>query len=172
MKNVRIAIAVFLFVLMLSTASEPQALHDPLLEHFAGNWLLQGTIAGRETTHDIESEWVLNHQYIRLHELSRDKTSAGQPAYEAIVFIGMDPASSGYSCLWLDSTAGTGLSAQGIAHAKPSGNEIPFLFQGKDGSTFHTTFVYAPATDTWQWIMDGEEGGKLVPFARVKLTRK
>ena len=27
-------------------------------------------------------------------------------------------------------------------------------------------------SDTWQWMMDNEENGKLQPFARVKLTRK
>lgn len=173
MKNaVRTALPIFLSVIMLATVAQPQAHHDALLDHFTGNWLLHGTIAGRETTHDIEAEWVLGHQYIRFHELSRDKTPAGQSAYEAIVFIGMDPASSGYSCLWLDSTAGTGLSAQGIAHGKRSGDEIAFLFQSKDGSNFHTTFIYSSATDTWHWIMDNEEAGKLVPFARVKLTRK
>lgn len=173
MKNaVRNILTIFISVVTLSLVSQSQAIHDPLLDHFTGNWVLQGTIAGRETTHDIESEWVLNHQYIRFHELSRDKTGTGQAAYEAIVFIGLDPASGEYSCLWLDSTAGTGLSGQGIGHGKRSGDEIAFLFQGKDGSKFHTTFIYAPATDTWQWIMDGEEGGKMAPFARVKLTRK
>src|SRR5579872_4632366 len=34
--------------------------HDPLLDHLAGNWVLQGTIAGKETTHDVEAAWVLN----------------------------------------------------------------------------------------------------------------
>jgi hypothetical protein len=32
--------------------------------------------------------------------------------------------------------------------------------------------VYSKNTNTWQWLMDGEEGGKLQPFARVKLTKK
>jgi len=46
------------------------------------------------------------------------------------------------------------------------------LFKGNDGSLFHTTFAYSKGADTWQWIMDGEEGGKLHPFARVRLTKK
>lgn len=49
---------------------------------------------------------------------------------------------------------------------------IAFLFKGKDGSFFHTTFAYSKGTDTWQWLMDGEEGGKLQSFARVRLTKK
>jgi hypothetical protein len=91
--------------------------------------------------------------------------------YEAIVFIGWDQSTGQYACLWLDSTGGGGLSAQAIGYAKPSGDEIAFLFKGSDGSIFHTTFVYNKDGDSWQWIMDGEEDGKLQPFARVSLTR-
>ena len=48
---------------------------------------------------------------------------------------------------------------------------IAFLFKTKAGN-FHTTFAYTKSTDTWQWLMDDEESGKVVPFARVKLVRK
>jgi len=145
---------------------------DPLLDHLIGKWVLQGTIAGRETTHDIAVEWVLGHQYVQLHEVSREKNANADPAYEAIVFIGWDQPLSQYACLWLDVTGGGGLSAQAIGHAGRSGDKIAFLFKGSDGSNFHTTFVYDRDTDSWQWLMDGEENGKLQPFARVKITRQ
>ena len=45
------------------------------------------------------------------------------------------------------------------------------VFKFSDTNQFHTTFLYDRNTDTWQWIMDGEENGKLQPFARVKLTK-
>ena len=153
------------------SAQQP-TFQDPLLDHLVGKWVLQGTIEGRETKHDISAEWVLGHQYVRLHEVSREKDAQGQAAYEAIVFIGWDQPTSQYACLWLDSTGGGGLAAQAIGHAKRSGEEIAFLFKGGDGSLFHTTFAYSRVTDTWQWLMDGEEGGKLQPFARVTLTKK
>lgn len=57
-------------------------------------------------------------------------------------------------------------------HAKRGGNEIAFLFNGPNGSVFHTTFAYDKAANTWRWLMDDEEGGRLQPFARVKLTKK
>jgi hypothetical protein len=155
----------------LSASAQRMAGPDPLLDRMTGHWVLQGTIAGHETTHDVEPEWVLGHEYLRLHEVSRDKNAQGRAAYEAIVFIEWDETASEYRCLWLDSTAGGGLSGQGIAHAKRDGDQIPFLFKSKGGD-FHNTFAYNKSNDTWQWIMDGEDGGKLVPFARVKLTRK
>ena len=172
-----LAILALLFMTSFSTSAQESAHKEHLLDRLAGNWILQGTIAGRETTHDIESEWVLSHEYLRFHETSREKNAQGQPAYEAIVFIEWDEPSNQYKCLWLDSTAGGGLSAP-IALGKRDHDEITLVFRDKDDkdkdkdSGVHTTFAYNKATDTWSWLIDNESGGKLTPFARVKLTRK
>jgi hypothetical protein len=143
---------------------------DALLDHMTGHWVLQGMIAGRETTHDVDVEWVLGHEYLQLHETAREKNAQGRAAYEAIVYVEWDEAAKEYRCLWLDSTSGGGIGGT-IARARRDGDQIPFLFKSKGGD-FHTTFAYNKNSDTWQWIMDGEDGGKLAPFARVKLTRK
>jgi hypothetical protein len=171
-----LAILALLFLTSLSASAQGPAPKDPLLDHLAGNWILQGTIAGHETTHDIESEWVLNHEYLRFHEISREKNAQGQPAYEAIVFIEWDGPANEYKCLWLDSTGSGGLSAP-IALGKRSNDEIAFLFRDKDGekdkdSGVRTRFVYNKSDDTWNWLIDNEDAGKLTSFARVKLTRK
>jgi hypothetical protein len=163
--------ALLAFVPLLAAAQAPP-LQDPLLDRLIGAWVLRGTIAGSQTTHDVVFDWVLDHQYVRFHEVSREKDAKGQPAYEAIVFIGWDEDAGDYACLWLDSTGGGGLAAQAIGHAKRSGDQLAFIFHGKDGSAFHTTFAYDKASASWQWLMDGEEGGNLKPFARVRLTRK
>jgi hypothetical protein len=166
---------VILALLILTTvaaAAPPPAFEDALLDRMTGTWVLRGTIAGKQTTHDLVCEWVLGHQYVRIREISREKGAGGQPEYEAIVFIGWDEKAGRYACLWLDSTGGGGLAAQAIGQGQRKGDEIAFLFKGADGSIFHTTFVYAKDTDTWQWLMDGEANGKLEPFARVRLTKK
>ncbi len=167
-------VRIFALIVLVSFSALAQqtTFQDPLLDHLIGKWILQGTIDGKATTHDIAADWVLDHQYVRLSEVSREKNAKGQAEYEAIVFIGWDQPASQYACLWLDSTGGGGLTGQAIGHAKRGGDEIAFLFKGADGSLFHTTFAYSKGADTWQWSMDGEEGGKLQPFARVKLTRK
>src|ERR1700722_13677642 len=90
----------------ISSSAQQSMRADPLLDRLTGNWTMQGTIAEHETTHDIEAEWVLGHEYLRLHETSRQKNAQGQPAYEAIVFIEWDESSNEYKCLWLDSTGG------------------------------------------------------------------
>jgi hypothetical protein len=165
-------ILVLLFMTSFSASTQEPTRKDPLLDRLTGSWILQGAIAGQETTHDIESEWVLNHEYLRLHETSREKNGQGQPKYEAIVFIEWDESSNEYKCLWLDSTGGGGLSAP-IARGKRGIDEITFFFRDKDkDSGVHTTFAYSKGTDTWSWLIDNEDGGKLTSFARVKLTRK
>ena len=139
--------AAFVAVFAGTALAQQTAFRDSLLDRLAGRWVMQGTIAEGRTTHDVTAEWVLAHQYLRIHEVSREKDAKGAAAYEAMVFIGWDPDSSEYACLWLDSTGGGGLSAPVIGHAKRGGDEIPFVFRSPDGSAFHTTFAYDRTTD-------------------------
>jgi hypothetical protein len=168
-----LAILALLFMTFFPASAQEPTHKDPLLDHLTGSWILQGTIGGHETTHDIDSEWVLNHEYLRFHEISREKNAQGRPAYEAIVFIEWDESLNEYECLWLDSTGGGGLSNP-IAQGKRGTDEITFLFKDKDDKSggVHTTFVYRKDTDSWNWLIDNESGGKLTSFARVRLTRK
>jgi hypothetical protein len=144
-----------------------------LLDHLAGDWVLQGTIDGKQTTHDVHAEWVLNHEYLRLYELSREKNAKGDAVYEAIVFLGWDAKAQQYTCLWLDSTSGNGLSAETIGRAKvtPPATSIPFIFTISGSESLHTTFTYDASTDTWRWVIDDEDKGKTDRFADVRLTR-
>jgi len=167
-------IKIILFTLLVSVTISAQqtSFQDSLLDRMTGNWILKGTIAGQEVTHDIEVSWILEHQYLQISEISREKDADGTAAYEALVLIGWDSDLSKYACLWLDVTGGGGLSAKAITgYAERNGDEIPFLFKINEESVWHTTFVYDRYTDTWQWNMDGEDNGKLKPFARVKLTK-
>ena len=161
-----------ILLFFLRASSQQTTFQDSLLEHMVGTWILHGTIAGKETTHDIRAAWVLDHEYLQFQETSHEKKASGDAEYEAIVYIGWDQPSSRYACLWLDNTGGGGLNGQAIGYAKRSSDEIAFLFKGSDGSNFHTTFAYDKKSNSWRWLMDGEENGKLVPFARVTLTKK
>lgn len=166
-----LCVLIALVPVALPASAQTSGLQDPLLDRLIGEWVLEGTIAGRQTTHDVTFDWVLGHEYVRLHEVSRERDAAGRPEYEAIVFIGQGRSPGEYACLWLDSTGGGGLSSGPMGYGVVDGDSIPFLFKFPDG-TFHTTFVYDRSTDTWGWHMDGEEDGALKPFARVTLSRK
>jgi len=145
---------------------------DPLLDHMIGRWVLRGQIAGRATTHDVTCRWVLGNEYVEMHERSRERTAGGSPAYEAIVYIGRDPRSREYAVMWLDNTAYGAFAPAGVGHAHAAGDSIPFLFRYSDTASFHTTFLYDRARDSWQWHMDNDESGTRKPFARVTLSRR
>ena len=154
-----------------AVVAQSTAFQDSLLDRFAGTWVLQGTIEGKQTTHDVAAGWILGHEYMQFREISREKDSTGAPAYEALVTIGWDAASGQYACLWLDNTSGAGLTGViGFANREPG--RIVFLFKSKDGSLFHTTFERNRKADTWRWLMDGEENGKIQPFARLSMQRR
>jgi len=142
-----------------------------LLEKMTGHWVLRGTIANEQTTHDVDAEWVLDKEYIQIHEVSREKDAGGKPKYEAIVHVVWDPKVGEYACLWLDTTGVATFPEAGVGRARPSGDAIRFRFTDPTGG-INTTFAYDRANDSWSWSIDNDDKGKITPFARVTLTRK
>jgi len=43
---------------------------DSLLDRLVGRWVLRGTIARQQTTHDVTFEWMLGRRYVQMHEVS------------------------------------------------------------------------------------------------------
>ena len=152
--------------------AQQSTFRDSLLDHMTGEWVLDGIIDSAKTTHDVSIAWVLGHQYLQLHESSREKNLQGTPAYEAIVYIGWDKPSGRYVCLWLDVTGGGGLSPHAFGYATKASDTLAFLFKSGSGGVFHTTMIHHPATADWQWVMDDEQNGVPEPFARLTMKRK
>ena len=172
MRRVLMALIVIAGTVVSTGSAQAARPEVELLDRLVGSWILEGSIEGKATTHDVVATWVLNGQYVQLHEVSRERDAQSRPAYEAFVYVTWEPSRGEYSCLWLDSTSNAGLSNGVLGRAKPAGDELRLLFTQADGNTFHTTFAYDRKTDTWQWRMDGEEKGNLTPFARAKLRHK
>ncbi|HUO14375.1 MAG TPA: hypothetical protein VMX38_05255, partial [Verrucomicrobiae bacterium] len=157
------------FLSSFAVAQQPPV-NSPLLGHLTGKWVLDGMIAGKNVTHDVDGEWVLDHHYVRIHEVSREKTDKHKPQYEALIMIGWNEESKQYACAWLDVYGG--LSPLSIGIGTPKENEIPFVFKDEKGNVSLTNdFVYEPKRDTWEWRIDNIDNGTAKPFARVKLTR-
>ncbi len=146
---------------------------DPasLLDRLEGQWLLRGNIAGKPTIHDVEAHWILHHEYLEIHEVSREKDTQGGPAYEAKLLVSWDQQTKQYACLWLDSTAGGALTSQVTCRGNPSASSIPFVFTISPADSIHTTFAYRENSDTWQWLIDNVTDGKTSRFADVELSR-
>jgi hypothetical protein len=165
-----LVLALFSLAAPVPAPAQQPTFQDPLLDHFVGHWKLEGMMDGPNTVHDVDAEWVLAHQYLRLHEVSRDHNAKGEPSYEAMVFIAWDQNKSEYVIAWLD-VYGDISPIASIAYAKKNANELAFVFNDPDGA-FHTTFAYDAKTDTWKMDMDATEKGQLKPFARTTLTRE
>jgi hypothetical protein len=159
-----------IFASLIATAQQPPV-SSPLLDHLAGKWLMMGTVGKQSTTHDLDAEWVLQHRYLRFHEVSREKNDKGEPQYEATVFIGWNEKSKQYACVWLDVYGG--LTSESIGVATPKENELDFVFTDEHGETsFTNTFVYDAKTNAWENRLDNVVKGEAKPFARFKLTKQ
>jgi hypothetical protein len=144
-----------------------------LMEKMTGKWVMRGTIGGDKVTHDVTVDRILNRQYLRIHEIAREKDATGQPAYEAWIHVAWDKAAKEFVVMWLDNTGVTNFSADGVGHGKPVGDRIPFIWKLADGSGIHNTFAYTRASNTWSWNIDNvDKAGKASPFGRVTLKRK
>jgi hypothetical protein len=145
---------------------------DSLFDRLVGSWVLHGTIAGQQTTHDVTFAWLLGREYVQMHEVSRERAPSGSPAYEAVVLFGRDPRTGEYACMWLDNTGYSAFEPAGTGRGRVTGDSISFLFNYTATARFHTTFVYHRASDSWQWHMDNDSAGVRRPFARVTLRRR
>jgi len=145
---------------------------DSVLDKLEGEWVMTGTVGNEEVTHDVYVDRILKRQYVRIHELSREKDADGEPAYEAWIHIAWDKENSEYVVMWLDNTAATNFAPEGVGHGKPDGDRIPFIWKSADGSGIHNTFKYDHTSETWAWEIDNvDKSKKASPFARLKLKR-
>jgi len=144
------------------------AADDAFLDHLSGTWVVTGTIGKAATTHDVKAEWILNRQYLRLSEISREKDASGRPQYNAEVLIAFDPAKQQYVCFWFDNTVVAATTDGGSAVRE--GDSLPFVFKSPDGDFFNT-MTYDVKADSWTWAMDGDVKGERKVFARLVLKR-
>jgi hypothetical protein len=98
MVNHRARLLLLLILCSANVASVQQPpVNSPLLDHLVGKWVLRGTIAGKETTHDVTAEWVLDHHYVMIHEISRQKSAKGEPQYQATIYIAWNEPTKDYA---------------------------------------------------------------------------
>jgi hypothetical protein len=140
---------------------------DQLLDKLAGHWQLTGAIMGRPANHSVDAEWVLNHQFLRIHELG--PSANGQSSYEALVFVGYDHTSERYVAHWIDIFGGR--TSETLGYGKRMDQSIVFVFEYPDGP-FHTTFRWDAQSGTWNWLMQTKDKtGKWVEFGNMNLSR-
>jgi hypothetical protein len=120
---------------------------DPLLDKMAGNWKVAGAIRGRLAEQSVEAQWVLNHQFLQVHEKGAPDPKTGAPTYEAMVMIGYDHTSERYVAHWTDIYGGR--FSETLGYGVRSGDQIEFVFEYPDGP-FRTTFRWLADKMQWQ----------------------
>lgn len=155
------------FVRVLPATDSPNdraPLRDEFLEKLAGRWNLTRIVRGTTQENKVEADWVLDHQFLRVHM----KDVASPSKYEADVYIGYDDTAKRYVVHWMD-TYGGRFSLRG--YGVREGNSIPFTFEDVD-ATIRNTFTYDPATQTWTClIVQKAKGGDWKTFAEDRLRR-
>jgi len=151
---------------------------DNLLDTLVGRWDVTGKIAGQSIRHLCEVDWVLNHQFLRVHFIDvdsrkpQDQREKGHqhPPYEAIVFVGYDNMSERYVVHWLDIFGGRFSEALGFGERENS-ESIKFVFQYPSGP-LHNTFHRNTDKDTWSIVIEQKDDkGKWTAFANEVLER-
>jgi hypothetical protein len=151
-----------------SLAQAAEGWQDDLADHITGAWKVEGQILGHDAHHEVNADWVLNHQFVRIHEKTAAAAPASEHRYEAIWFLGYDAVSDRYVLHLLDIFGGR--FSETLGYGTRNGNEIRFVFEYPDGP-FHTTFRWSAENATWQWLMEQKDkDGKLTTFADLKFT--
>jgi hypothetical protein len=175
MRNLFLCVVVVLTCLSLVVTTYPIAqepldgrdrvFRDELLDNLVGDWKLTRKIRGQSVENSARVEWVLNHQFLRIHM----KDVSTPPNYEAMVFIGYDNTSERYVAHWIDVFGGR--FSETLGYGTRSGNAIKFVFEYPDGP-FHDTFTWNPKTRTWNFLMQSKDKtGKWEIFAEDSLRR-
>lgn len=148
--------------------------HDDLLDHFVGKWAVNSTVYGRKFTLDRDAEWVMNHQYLRVHEKSHEALPRLNVPFERTFFIGYNRPSKRYvvyelSVHGIDNPN----DPPGFAYAERSGNELKIVFRNGSEVVGVGRNIWDPASHSWQ-----NEGRQVVagkeqdPFLVGKATRR
>lgn len=147
--SLQLILLLFVLVPRFLGAQEPtppdgrgHPLEDPLLDALVGDWAVTRTMAKR-TAHDrVQAEWVLEHQFLRMHY----QDVATPSAYEAMVFLGYDRAGKHYVAHWIDVFGGH--FSRTLGYGQREGSAIRFAFAYPDGP-FENTFTFDPEERTW-----------------------
>jgi len=139
--------------------------HDALLDSLAGRWHISRTMRSRTEENTLTAEWVLQHQFLRLHYEDVKRP----PQYETMCYLGYDNASERYVLHWIDVFGGR--FSETVGYGTRDGNSIKFVFEYPDGP-FTNTYAFDPATRSWTSLMRQKDpAGKWTTFAEDRITR-
>lgn len=144
------------------TGPDTTRFFDDLMDHLVGKWDVSAIVYGQKFTLDREAEWVLDHQYIRIHEKSREVIPWLKTPFERTIFIGYNRLNKRYIVYELTvHGAGGPIRPEGFSYAERTGNELKTTLTNGSDMVINQRFTWEPESGTWRFhgrrVIDGKE---------------
>lgn len=160
----------FLFIIALITvASSAQTkdttdghFRDDLLDHLVGKWNVTGIVHGMKFQNlSLEATWIMNHQYLQIHEKGTDTVPFIKMPWEAMFIIGYNHSTKQYVFYEL-TVRGVDEPYEGFSYASRSGNQLKVFSKIRPAEMIIQSFTWQPSSNTWhiesRIKKDGKEG--------------
>ena len=141
--------------------------HDDLLNHLVGKWNVTSIIHGSPFTADFEAEWVMNHQYLRIHLKSHEIIPWWHVQMEFEEFVGYNHNTKQYVIHGM-SIEGDEDPSEGFLYGYRTGDEFKTVAKfGADSLivqryTLQSAYRDVTHSDSWNiksaWVIGGKEG--------------
>ncbi len=163
MKSLHFIIAIFICTSLSAQNSVDTAdhrFHDDLLNHFVGTWNVSGVVHGMQFQNlKLEATWVMNHQYLQIHEKGTDTVPFIKMPWEAMFIIGYNHNSSRY-VFYEFSVRGIDEPWEGFSYATRIGNKLKVSSKISSDEFINQYFIWEPASKSWHLEIRLEKAGK------------
>jgi hypothetical protein len=163
MKPFYLLITVFISVSTFAQSTEDIAdgrFHDDLLNHLVGKWTVSGIVHGApfQNLH-LEAKWIMNHQYLQIHEQGTDTVPWLKMPWEATFLIGYNHTNKRY-IFYEFTIRGVDEPYEGFSYGSRSGNELKIASKVNPKEIINQRFIWEPASGSWHIETRLEKAGK------------
>jgi hypothetical protein len=151
--------------------STNQSFHDDLLEHLVGKWNITSFAHGNPFTGTLEAQWILHHQYLRVHYKGNEPMPSPGIPVEYEQYIGYNHKQHHYIVNGL-SVEGSD-DFEGFCYAYREGNQLRLMQKLNDTvTTIVQRMILEPESGSWiiqsRPLVNGKEGKIFLDMKLVK----
>ena len=167
-----LSLLIFLFTHAQSAEdTTDRRFHDNLLNNLVGKWDATAIVHKEKFTLNFEAEWVLNHQYLRVHFKSNEIVPWLKMQFEQEYFFGHNRMYKRYFVHEVSVFGGNG-PYEGFCYAYKTGNEFKLVQKMSDSDKAKVQrFTWDPGSKSWHIVSRPLENGiEGEPFIEMKLV--
>jgi|HubBroStandDraft_1064217.scaffolds.fasta_scaffold397389_2 hypothetical protein len=133
-------------VLSAQNGPNPQPpVQSDLLDQLLGSWDITGMIRGAPVHEKADAEWVLAHQFLRIH-----RQQIEGPA-ESVVHVGFDTVLQRFVAFRLDNLGARG--GETLGYGRQTADKLQFNFEYPT-SQIRETWSWDAKEKTWQFLVE------------------